>query len=270
MITFSIVVYKNNAVLLEKCLNSLLSYDNDFTLYIVDNSPTDELREIVDYPTVQYCYNNKNIGYGAGHNIAIRRAIEQKSEYHFILNPDVYFDKGEIDSMLGFMRSKPEVGLLMPKVVYPDGHLQNLCKLLPSPLDLFGRRFLYFTPWAKNRKRTYELQQLDYNKIYYDIPCLSGCFMLFRTPTLETIGGFDERYFMYLEDVDISRRTLEVTHNVFFPQSQIVHSYEKGSYKSLKLLKYHIVSTLIYFNKWGYLFDRERKMFNKKFLDRNS
>ncbi len=111
----------------------------------------------------------------------------------------------------------------------------------------------------------YEFRFTGYGKIIY-VPYLSGCFMFFRTEALKQAGLFDERFFMYLEDVDLSRRIHKHYRTVYYPEISVFHQYEKGSYKNSKLLKYHLQSAIKYFNKWGYFFDKDRQEINKKIL----
>lgn len=99
-----------------------------------------------------------------------------------------------------------------------------------------------------------------------EVPYLSGCFMFIRTKVLEKVGLFDERFFMYLEDTDLSRRIHKISKTIYYPYVHIYHEYGKGSYKNLKLLKYHIDSAIKYFNKWGWFFDKERDFINKTTL----
>jgi GT2 family glycosyltransferase len=168
------------------------------------------------------------------------------------------------------MEGNKDVGLVMPKVLYPDGRIQYLCKLLPTPFDLFGRRFLNFYPFKKyieKRNEIYELRFTGYDKIM-EVPYLSGCFMFIRTKVLEKVGLFDERFFMYLEDTDLSRRIHKMAKTIYYPHVHIYHEYGKGSYKNKKLLKYHIESAIKYFNKWGWFFDKERREINKKVLSK--
>ena len=96
------------------------------------------------------------------------------------------------------------------------------------------------------------------------VPSLSGCFMFMRVDVLRKIGGFDERFFMYAEDLDLSRRIGTVSDTIFNPNIIVMHGYDKGSYKSWKLLRFHIFSVFKYFNKWGWFFDSYRKDINKK------
>ena len=270
-INISIVLFKNDQDLVKKaiysCVNSVLIN----RIYLIDNSPTDTLSCLAGLDSrIEYIFNNANLGFGKAHNVALKRSIEENIPYHLVLNPDVYFEGGVLEELYNFMENNPDVGLVMPKVLYPDGTLQYLCKLLPTPLDLFGRRFLNFGPFKKiveKRNEVYELRFTGYDKIM-EVPYLSGCFMFIRTEVLKKVGLFDERFFMYLEDTDLSRRIHRVAKTVYYPYVYIYHEYGKGSYKNLKLLKYHIDSAIKYFNKYGWLFDKERDEINKKTLEK--
>lgn len=270
-INISVVLYENKYDQLEKLIRSITSDNIDFKLYLIDNSQTDKLKSLKSLDNrIEYIFNNANLGFGKAHNIALRKSIEHNVPYHLVLNPDVYFDKGVLEELYNFMEKNPDVGLVMPKVLYPNGEIQYLCKLLPTPFDLFGRRFLNFPPFKKyieKRNEIYELRFTGYDKIM-EVPFLSGCFMFIRTRVLEKVGLFDENFFMYLEDTDLSRRIHKVSKTVYYPHVHIYHEYGKGSYKSLRLLKYHIKSAIYYFNKYGWFFDKERKEINKKILEK--
>ena len=175
------------------------------------------------------------------------------------------FDPSTIEGLLHKAASDPSIGLLMPKIVYPNGDTQHLCKLIPSPKDLILRRFIPSDTIKKKLENRYELRFFSYNE-EAEIPILSGCFMMIRTSVLKTVGGFDERYFMYLEDVDLCRRISDISRLVYYPKVSIVHNYEKGSYKNKKLLIYHVKSAIKYFNKWGWVFDSKRSRINKRTL----
>jgi GT2 family glycosyltransferase len=270
-LNISIVLYHNREEQIKKAIESVLNTDLNITLYLVDNSSTDSLRELerIDKRIV-YIFNNSNLGFGKAHNIALKKSIEKNIPYHLVLNPDVYFEKGVLEELYDFMENNKDVGLVMPKVLYPDGNIQYLCKLLPKPLDLFGRRFLNLGPFRKiveKRNEIYELRFTGYDKIM-EVPYLSGCFMFIRTEVLKKVGLFDERFFMYLEDTDLSRRIHRVAKTVYYPYVYIYHEYGKGSYKSLKLLYYHIKSAIKYFNKYGWFFDKEREEINRKILEK--
>jgi len=265
----SIVLFNNEKEQLTKTINSFLNANLNVKLYLIDNSTFDDLKIFSNIDNrIIYIFNNANLGYGKAHNIALRKSIEENIPYHLVLNPDVYFEKGVLEELYNFMESNKDVGLVMPKVLYPNANIQYLCKLLPSPLDLFERRFLNFGPlknFLEKRNKIYELEFSNYDKIM-EVPYLSGCFMFIRTEVLKEVGLFDERFFMYLEDTDLSRRIHMVAKTIYYPYVHIYHEYEKGSYKNLKLLSYHISSTIKYFNKYGWIFDKERQAINKRIL----
>ena len=270
-INVSIVLFKNDQDLVKKAIYSCVNLVLINRIYLIDNSPTDMLSRLASLDSrIEYIFNNANLGFGKAHNIALKRSIEENIPYHLVLNPDVYFGGGVLEELYNFMENNPDVGLVMPKVLYPDGTLQYLCKLLPTPLDLFGRRFLNFGPFKKiveKRNEIYELRFIGYDKVM-EVPYLSGCFMFIRTEVLKKVGLFDERFFMYLEDTDLSRRIHRVAKTVYYPYVYIYHEYGKGSYKSLKLLYYHIKSAIKYFNKYGWFFDKEREEINRKILEK--
>src|SRR5688572_8985455 len=143
-VSASIVIYKNDPLLLTCAVESFLKGTTDSRLFLIDNSPNDKFKSRFVDERITYIFNNKNLGFGPAHNIALKKSIADGIDYHIILNPDVYFDSNVISKMFAYMEQNSGVGLLMPKVLYPDGRLQPLCKLLPSPLTLFSRRFLKF------------------------------------------------------------------------------------------------------------------------------
>ena len=265
----SIVLYQTDLTPLKKAIDSYFACQTQqLQLFLVDNSPTDMLKEVVTmYPDkeIHYIFNNENMGYGKAHNIAIKKSMEQGLPYHIVLNPDIVIQEGTLEKLTHYMNHHPEVGNIMPKIIYPDGQLQYLCKLLPSPLDLIFRRFIPFKKWRDKSNKRFELHAFSYSKTM-NIPILSGCFMFLRTEALENVGLFDEHFFMYMEDFDLNRRIHRAYKTIFFPEAVVVHEYQKASYKNIKLLKAHIKSAIYYFNKYGWFFDKERKKINQKTL----
>ncbi len=263
----SIVLYKTDRGI-RQSIESFLNTSLPVRLFLVDNSPTELLKEvlsdIIQDDRVEYIFNNRNLGYGAGHNIALRKAQKQSS-YHLVLNPDVYFDSNVLPKLYSFMQANHEVGLVIPKVIYPNGQLQYLSKLLPSPSVLIFRRFLP-TKIIRTSLFNYEMKFSGYNK-KMEVPYISGCFMFMRTSLLSRVGLFDERFFLYLEDTDLSRRFFLAAKNMYYPNVQIVHHHARGSYKNLRLLFIHIKSAVQYFNKWGWLADRQRNLINSKAME---
>jgi len=262
-INISIVLYNSEFAQIANLENLLKANDCINQVYLVDNSPV--RNNEFENSGSKYIFTGKNLGYGAGHNLAILESIKDRIKYHLVLNPDIHFESDALIKLLNYMSQNEDIGLIMPNIIYPDGQPQHLCKLLASPIDLLGRRFIPFKKWINDRNNIYELQFTGYNKIM-NVPSLSGCFMLLRTSVLSQTGGFDERFFMYCEDNDLSRRVGQISKTIFYPEVTVTHNYEKGSYKNPKLLRYHILSAIKYFNKWGWFFDKERKRINKETL----
>jgi GT2 family glycosyltransferase len=262
MLTTSIVLYNHTvseiAPLVEELKKSVLVSK----IFLVDNSPVEGIgfREL----GVEYVFTGNNIGYGAAHNIAIRQSIADKLPYHLVINPDISFDFRILDILLEYLNNHTDIGQIMPKVYYPDGEIQYLCKLLPTPFDLIFRRFLPASLTMKRMER-FELRASGYDRVM-EVPYLSGCFMLLRTAALVEVGLFDERFFMYPEDIDLTRRMHRKYRTVFYPEVSIVHHHAKSSYTSPRMLWIHISNMIRYFNKWGWLFDAERRQINKKTL----
>lgn len=266
MITGSIVTYKNSTDQLNKSIQSFLNSKIDcyIKLYVINNSPNYCYDELVSDERIEYIVNSKNIGFGAGHNIAIRKSIGA-SKYHLVLNPDIYFTNDIIKILYDFMEENSDIGLVAPRVLFTDGQINYICRLIPTPLGLIVRRFIPFKAIVDKRDAIYELKFSEYEKLM-DVPCLSGCFMFIRTKALEKAGIFDERFFLYLEDVDLSRRIHRFYRTVFYPNVTVYHEGGKLSYKNKKVLIYHIFSAIKYFNKYGWFYDKERAIVNKKTL----
>jgi len=267
-ITASIVLYKPNVSQTKDVIDSYFPSKNR-ELYLIDNSPeiTNNFAGM-NNEHIKYHFVGKNIGYGSAHNIGIKTAIENDSDYHIILNPDITFETGILDKIVDFMEQNDDVVELMPKIVSPNGDLQYLCKLLPTPLNLIFRRFLPKIKLFEKINDEYILKNSGYDKIM-NVPCLSGCFMFLRTETMKKHGlFFDERFFMYCEDFDFIRRLHSVGKTIFYPQASVIHAHAKESYKSKKMLLEHIKSAVKYFNKWGWVFDKERGKINSECLKR--
>lgn len=256
MITASLVLFENNPTQYELAIRSFIEGCNGI-LYVVDNSRSRLQSELFLHSRVKYFHTGLNLGFGGGHNFAIKECSGEAG-LHLILNPDVYFESSVLPVLIDYMDDNPEVGVLMPRINYPNGSLQRLCKLLPTPLDLIFRRFIPFQYIKKKINHRYEMRGLSQD-MPSNVPVLSGCFLLVRTQIFEYLCGFDTRFFMYMEDVDLVRRIGDISEVVYLPSVQVTHSYAKGSYRNPKLLAYHLTSAVLYFFKWGWFFDRIRK-----------
>ncbi|AYL95126.1 glycosyltransferase [Mucilaginibacter celer] len=261
-ITISIVLFHTNENELKNVLNLINKSSLRKKIYLIDNSANSDLSWFSNFENVQYIYTGKNIGYGSGHNIAINKA-GGSSKYHLIMNSDVEFNHDILQNAFTFMEANPEVGLISPTILNTSGDIQHFCRKLPTPFDLFARRFIpnFLKPAIQKKLDSYILTDKDYSAIM-NIPNLPGCFMFTRTSTLVSCGGFDENFFLYVEDVDLCRRMHEISSTLYYPKIKITHTLAQGSYKSSKLALYHIASAIYYFNKWGWLNDKGRIAIN--------
>jgi GT2 family glycosyltransferase len=261
-ISGTIVTYKNNFNILKQAISSFLNTKLNIKLYIVDNSPTDEIKLICTDSRIEYIYMNSNKGFGAGHNVIMRKP-DKMGKYHLILNPDIEFKPGTLESLYLYMENNSDVGNVMPKILYPDGKLQHLCKLLPTPKDWIIRMFIPIKKVKNKIDYNLEMHFADYGK-EMNVPYLSGCFMFLRKSVIEEIGIFDEGIFMYGEDTDLNRRIYRKYRTMYYPNATVVHNFEKGSHKDIRLLWIHIKAAIYYLNKWGWFIDNERNVINKK------
>lgn len=259
----SIVVYKDlmNTINIIEALTKL-----DFVhVSIVDNSPLAN-EQIAKYSSITYIHNPSNPGFGAAHNIAMRASMANGIDYHLIINPDIFFDSAIIRKLMDFMDAHPMIGAAMPKVIYPDGRIQRLAKLIPTPLNYFMRRFMPIAMIKNWLNDAYELKQYDYTYVI-DAPFLSGCFTMFRTEVLKKFGGFDEGFFMYFEDNDICRNVLNVGYRcTVYPDVQVIHDHTPKHFDKWATIKMYFSSAFYYFNKWGWFFDAQRAEENEKTL----
>lgn len=192
-----------------------------------------------------------NIGFGRGHNLAIRPA---QSDYHLILNPDVVLTPDALLEGLAFMSTHPEVTALSPSVHYPDGSKQYVCKRFPSVLDFVLRGFApkWVKRWFAFRLSRYEMRDLPEDQASTDIPIISGCFMLFRTAALQAVQGFDERYFLYFEDFDLSLRVHSQGTLAYLPTMQIQHLGGHSARKGLRHIGMFVRSGIRFYNTHGW------------------
>lgn len=259
LLNISIVLYKTPEDEWRPLVHELLRTKSVHKVYLVDNS--DVRYQMSEWRDVEYIPSKKNLGYGAAHNIAIRETIYDEVPYHLVINSDIEVSAEAIDRLVEVMQTNPLIGQLMPHVVGTDGEEQYLCKMLPTPWDLMRR--ILFGKYGKNSKHNqrFELRHLDHSRPI-NAPYLSGCFMLLRTEALQKVGLFDERFFMYPEDIDLTRRIHCEYLTLYYPSETIVHAHRQASYHSLRMLWIHATNMIRYFNKWGWLFDSERERMN--------
>ena len=246
-ITASIVVYKENLKVLENAMDSFLGSPLSKKLYIIDNSPSNEFKNKIQNDSVEYIYSNKNIGFGKGHN-SILHKLTSENKYHLILNPDVRFHPEILEKLVLKMESNESFSMIAPRVLNSNNELLHTARRYPSLFELIFRFLGIF------KKFTIRGEYKNQNhKQSFSPDFVQGSFMLFKTEDLLRLEGFDERYFMYMEDVDICRKIdLSGKRKLYFPAIEIIHTHRKGSSKEFRLFFIHISSIIKYFIKWGF------------------
>ncbi len=244
-ISATIVIYKEDIKTLKKTIDSFLQIPLLKKLFLIDNSPTDCLKIFQNYPNIEYIFNTQNLGFSKAHNSIIKK-IENYSTYHLILNPDVFFEPLVIPNLIKELSKDNTLAMISPKVLYPNKKYQFICRKFPTFFDLIIRKLGVF----KNRIKKQEYQDINLSKPFYP-DAVHGCFMLFKTEEFLKINGFDERYFLYMEDIDICRKINQINKKIlFFPKEEITHIHKRESGKKIKLLFYHLSSAVKYFIKW--------------------
>lgn len=249
----SIVVYENPPDMAFKAVRSCLDTGLNLKIYVVDNSPRPTLKDTFCQLPVVYHFFGENLGFGRAHNWVLHQ--EDACAYRLILNPDVFFESQVLPKLIHILDRHPDIGAIMPKVLNQDGSFQQILRNLPRPWALFSRRFLpkfFRKRWKTAFDDVLELSTKDLCQPI-DVPYIPGCFLLVRSSVLEEVGGFDERFFMYMEDVDLCRRIKQKYRVVYHPLTHIYHGWQRQSYKSLRGLAIHIRSAVRYFNKWGWI-----------------
>lgn len=264
-LTISVVLFQTDKTEIDSVIKTVFNSPLKIKLFFIDNSPTDDLKEVFsESENLEYIYTGENIGFGSGHNVAINIAKEI-SECHLILNADVIFEAHILEKMYLFMIKNKQVGLLAPKILNLDGSIQYSAKLLPTPANLIIRRFVPIKSIQNYFNYLYELKFSKFDRTI-DVPYVMGCFMFINCNVFKQIESFDERFFMYPEDIDLTRRIHKNFKTLYYPEITIIHKHGRGSYSNYKLLYYHVTSMIKYFNKWGWFFDKERREINKKIL----
>lgn len=241
MVSASIVTYNDRERVKTAC-DSLLENTRRYgvKLYIIDNASSDGTPEALEGLPVEIKRNPQNLGFGAAHNKVL---LEKLGKYHFVVNPDIILSSDVISDMVDFFEANPDVVMACPKILNFDGSEQKLPKSRPTFKRLFLGRLS-----AKIRSE-YIWAERELSRPC-DIDFCTGCFFCIRSDVLKSLGGFDKRYFMYLEDADLTLRAKKLGRVVINPDICVTHIWERESAKSIKYLFIHIVSCFKFLWKW--------------------
>lgn len=202
-----IILNWNTRDLLEKCLRSLECPQPaiTFEVIVVDNASEDDSRDMVarEFPQFQLVFNKKNLGFGAGNNVAIPQS---QGRYVLFLNSDTIVMDGALTALVRFGDAHPDIGVIGPKLLNGDGSLQYSCRRFPNLAAGFFRNTPLGRLFPNNRFASDYLMQDWDHATPRDVDWVSGAALMIRREVLDVIGGFDEEYYMYCEDVDLCRR----------------------------------------------------------------
>lgn len=243
-VSICIVTY-NNADKIGDAVASISRHTKlPYTLYISDNGSTDNTVGTVlsANPDAVILQNGKNIGFGQAHNKVLTRL---NSEYHVVVNPDISFNYDVISEICEYLDNNPEVVLAAPKILTPGGAEQILPKRRPKLKYLAARRLHL----SRRLADEYAMADVVLDKPT-EVDFCSGCFFVIRTEIFKKLSGFDDRFFMYFEDADLTLRTKQYGKTMFLPALTVTHAWEKSSAKSLKYFFIHFGSMLKFF--WKY------------------
>lgn len=244
-ISAGIVTYNNEKEIVP-CLNTLMEYtrDLDVEIYVFDNHSQDNTVTLIHqyFPEVHLIQSGENHGFGYGHNQILKRLT---SKYHMVVNPDIQFTQGVTEKLSGFMECYPEVGIVTPKIKNMDGSEQLLPKKDPRFSYVILSKFKPFRHFRDEYTRAAEVFKKPTR-----ILSSTGCFFMIRTEVFRQNRGFDEQFFMYFEDADLSRRVREESAIVFYPNVWVYHAWKRDNTRSLKGIRIFLTSMLKYFWKW--------------------
>lgn len=255
-----ILNYKTRG-LLKQCLKGLLAYPLPFAteVLVVDNASHDGTAEMIraEFPGVTCIENPRNLGFAGGMNVGLRAA---RGNYSLILNPDIAVLGNAVERMHRFLERHQDVGMCAPRLLNPDGTVQSSCRQFPTPsVIMFRRSPLGSLPFAKAPLRRFLMLDWDHASNSPVDWALGAC-LLVRRSAMESVGLFDERFFLYFEDVDWCRRFWERKLPVYYlgADAELVHFHQRQSAASAGMAglfsyptRRHIESGMKYFMKYA-------------------
>lgn len=225
-------------------------------LMVLDNASPDntkkKLEKIIFDSNIKVRYSKENLGFGKAHNLIFNLLNKDvQSKYHVVINPDITLDCDAISEICSWMDNHPDVAMVTPRLMFPDGKEQQTAKRYPSFMALLARQLS--VPALKKVEEHYLMLDEDLTKPV-DVQFCSGCFFVMRSDVYLKMGGFDPRYFVYVEDADITRKALQYGRAVYLPSVSVYHAWHRDTNKKLKNFLLQLSSMFKYWDKWGFRF----------------
>lgn len=252
-----ITVTYNSKDVITECLSSLEAKLENISseIIVIDNHSTDNTVGIIkeQFPSVHVIENIKNEGFAAACNQGIKNS---SGDFLLFLNPDIIAgEKFSFPPLFQYMNEHKNTGLLGCKLINRDGTIQTSCRKFPDIITVMFKRISFFQifPYAKKRVEEYIKPLSNYEEIT-SVDWLLGAFLFIRREIIDKIGHFDERFYIYFEDVDFCRRVHYGGYNVcYYPLMEVIHHHKRESAKGFNLLLLvHIWSGIKYFWKWTF------------------
>jgi N-acetylglucosaminyl-diphospho-decaprenol L-rhamnosyltransferase len=219
-----VIVAFRSRDLLRRCLESLRAHPPEakMNVVVVDNASADGTAEMIaaEYPDVALIASHLNLGFAAATNLGASRG---RAPYLLALNPDTALTGGALDTILGVLRDHPDVAIAGPRLVREDGALDHAAKRsFPTPLSALGHfSGLGRRPGSSGRLAAYRAPGIESGPV----DAVNGAFMLIRRHVFERLGGFDEGYWMYMEDLDLSYRLAQAGWLSWYePAATVLHA----------------------------------------------
>jgi len=252
-----IIVNYNSALKTLSLLESIFNADLEginYEIIVVDNNSKENIASTLKqkYPEIIFISSFKNRGMGGGNNMGIAKA---QGEFYLVLNPDTLVERDTIKIMLSYIKEKKEVAVIGPKLLNPDRSLQYSCSRFPKFYTPIIRR-TFLAKFFKKHIDWFLMKNFNHNEIKEVDWLMGSCLMIRSSSGLK----FDERYFMYFEDIDLCRSAWHSDYQVVYnPEALLIHDHQRESaqgawYLSLftnKIVREHIKSWLRYFYKWN-------------------
>jgi N-acetylglucosaminyl-diphospho-decaprenol L-rhamnosyltransferase len=200
-----VIVSYRSRELLRRCLESLRAHPPGvpMNIIVIDNASGDGTREMIagDYPEVDLVSSPDNLGFAAATNLGARRG---RAPHLLALNPDTAVTEGALDTVITALEADPKVAVVGPRLLMEDGSLDHAAKRsFPTPMSALGHfSGLGRRAGASEKLAAYRAPEVESGRV----DAVNGAFMLMRRSAFEQMGGFDEGYWMYMEDLDLSYR----------------------------------------------------------------